>query len=189
MRRRAKAETRKPGDRPASRLRARDGRGAPAQRERDPQAAFAPPERSRRARFHAAGGLVMRRVLLATAAIAFPLIAYAQDDTTNLPDEVVTATRVPTLIDQIPAGVTVIDRATIDDPRLHHARRCAGARCRGCTSCNRVARAATPACSSAAPIPTRCWCCATACRSTIRRTRTAPTISASIRWATSTASR
>ena len=56
----------------------------------------------------------MRRTLFATAAIAVPLLAHAQDNATNLPDEVVTATRVPTLIEQIPAGVTVIDRATID---------------------------------------------------------------------------
>lgn len=33
---------------------------------------------------------------------------------TVLPEQVVTATRVPTLIDTIPAGVTVIDRATIE---------------------------------------------------------------------------
>lgn len=59
----------------------------------------------------------MRRLLMATiclpaAWIAAPHAARAQDAT--LPDVVVTATRVPTLISQIPAGVTVIDRAQID---------------------------------------------------------------------------
>jgi vitamin B12 transporter len=51
----------------------------------------------------------MRRLLLAACLI--PATALAQ---TPPPDIVVTATRVPTLIEQIPAGVTVIDRATID---------------------------------------------------------------------------
>ena len=53
----------------------------------------------------------MRRMLFATLAFAVP--AYAQD-APMLPDQAVTATRIPTLIEQIPAGVTVIDRAAIE---------------------------------------------------------------------------
>ena len=53
----------------------------------------------------------MRRMLFAALTLAVP--AYAQD-APSLPDQVVTATRIPTLIEQIPAGVTVIDRATIE---------------------------------------------------------------------------
>jgi len=68
----------------------------------------------------------MRRVLIATALAAAPLftsqIVHAQttpapsalDRGTVLPESVVTATRIPTLVRQIPAGVTVIDRATIE---------------------------------------------------------------------------
>ena len=41
--------------------------------------------------------------------------AHAQNATTNIPQIVVTATRVPTPIEDIPAGVTVIDRQTIDE--------------------------------------------------------------------------
>lgn len=52
----------------------------------------------------------MRRMLLLTALV--PIAALAQSPT--LPDVVVTATRVPTLIERIPAGVTVIDRAAIE---------------------------------------------------------------------------
>ena len=43
------------------------------------------------------------------------VVAHAQDATTNLPQLVVTATRVPTPIEDIPAGVTVIDRQTIEE--------------------------------------------------------------------------
>lgn len=58
----------------------------------------------------------MRRVLLATALAAAPvLLSYAvHAQGTVLPESVVTATRIPTLVDRIPAGVTVIDRATIE---------------------------------------------------------------------------
>ncbi len=52
----------------------------------------------------------MRRMLL--AAVLVPATAFAQS--TPAPDVVVTATRIPTVIDQVPAGVTVIDRATIE---------------------------------------------------------------------------
>jgi vitamin B12 transporter len=55
----------------------------------------------------------MRRMLFAALAFAAPVNAHAQDATT-LPEQVVTATRIPTLIEQIPAGVSVIDRATIE---------------------------------------------------------------------------
>jgi vitamin B12 transporter len=44
-----------------------------------------------------------------------PLAAAAQAPTpSQLPDQVVTATRVPTSLERLPAAVTVIDRATID---------------------------------------------------------------------------
>ena len=60
----------------------------------------------------------MRRMLFANFAVAIPIDANAQDtpalDAGMLPDQVVTATRIPTLIEQIPAGVTVIDRAAIE---------------------------------------------------------------------------
>jgi vitamin B12 transporter len=59
----------------------------------------------------------MRRLLLATVlcAAALPgLSRPAGAQGTVLPESVVTATRVPTLVQRIPAGVTVIDRATIE---------------------------------------------------------------------------
>lgn len=52
----------------------------------------------------------MRRYLFPLALI--PITAHAQP--TPLPDQVVTATRVPTAIERLPASVTVIDRATIE---------------------------------------------------------------------------
>ena len=58
----------------------------------------------------------MRRLLLAT--VLLPFAAFAQEpptpDAVHLPDVTVTATRVPTLAEQIPAGVTIITRDTID---------------------------------------------------------------------------
>lgn len=57
----------------------------------------------------------MRRVLLAALLSSSALSASAQNAVVNLPDLVVTATRVPTLIEQIPAGVTVITRAMIEE--------------------------------------------------------------------------
>jgi len=62
----------------------------------------------------------MPRLPIATAlAAAMLLPAHALGQTpppggTVLPESVVTATRVPTLVERIPAGVTVIDRATIE---------------------------------------------------------------------------
>jgi vitamin B12 transporter len=60
----------------------------------------------------------MRRLLLASTLFLPALAAHAQDagsaTTTTLPEKVVTATRVPTLIDQVAAGVTVITRAEIE---------------------------------------------------------------------------
>jgi vitamin B12 transporter len=53
------------------------------------------------------------RMLLLSLALAAPLAANAQPATT-LPEVVVTATRVPTLTESIPAGVSVITRATIE---------------------------------------------------------------------------
>lgn len=50
----------------------------------------------------------MRRMLL--AGVFLPLSAFGQTS----PDVMVTATRIPTLIEQVPAGVTVIDRGAIE---------------------------------------------------------------------------
>jgi vitamin B12 transporter len=57
---------------------------------------------------------IKRVALLSVVLAASPLGARAQDAGTVLPERVVTATRIPTLIEQIPAGVTVVDRATIE---------------------------------------------------------------------------
>lgn len=57
------------------------------------------------------------RPLLFAAILALPTVAHAQDaaDTpVTLPERVVTATRVPSLIDTTAAGVTVIDRGMIE---------------------------------------------------------------------------
>ena len=56
----------------------------------------------------------MRRMLPAIALLPIALAPIVHAQTPTLPDVAVTATRVPTLIEQIPAGVTVIDRATIE---------------------------------------------------------------------------
>lgn len=57
----------------------------------------------------------MRRMLIASLCLSTPALAQTTPSAeTVLPDIVVTATRVPTLAEQIPAGVTVIDRATIE---------------------------------------------------------------------------
>jgi len=53
-------------------------------------------------------------MLLGLAFACLPWNVHAQDAGTTLPERVVTATRIPTLIGQIPAGVSVIDRATIE---------------------------------------------------------------------------
>ncbi|MBC7634374.1 MAG: TonB-dependent receptor [Acetobacteraceae bacterium] len=58
----------------------------------------------------------MRRLLLAALLSSSCLSApvYAQDADIRLPDMVITATRVPTLIERIPAGVTIITRTMIE---------------------------------------------------------------------------
>ena len=56
----------------------------------------------------------MHRMLLCSFFLLPAFAAQAQEDAVVLPERVVTATRVPTLVDQIPAGVTVIDRLTIE---------------------------------------------------------------------------
>lgn len=54
------------------------------------------------------------RIFIALLAISVCAPAMAQDSTLQLPDLVVTATRNPTSARVIPAGITVIDRATIE---------------------------------------------------------------------------
>jgi len=113
-----------------SRLFARVGRGAPRQRERDPQAEVVPVSggRARRARFRCMEDRMRRLVLaallttsfLSTACLAPAARAQSAPDatppdaTTAIPETVVTATRVPTGVENVPAGVTVITRKTID---------------------------------------------------------------------------
>ena len=56
----------------------------------------------------------MRAQLVALSLLPIaPLLARAQDAPSTAPDVVVTATRVPTPIEDIPAGVSVVDRDTI----------------------------------------------------------------------------
>jgi vitamin B12 transporter len=68
---------------------------------------------------HPARRKPMRRLsltLLGSLAVLPPLVpAAAQPATATLPDTVITATRVPTPLDRIPAAVTVIDRQTIEE--------------------------------------------------------------------------
>src|SRR4051812_33906325 len=52
----------------------------------------------------------MRRLVSLLAVPVLAVHAAAAQDVTTLPERVVTATRIPTLIERIPAGVTVIDR-------------------------------------------------------------------------------
>src|SRR5215472_8392926 len=65
-------------------------------------------------RFSNDGEPAMRRLLWAPAlaAIAAPALA---EETTMTPETVVSATRIPTPVVDIPAGVTVIDRQTIEE--------------------------------------------------------------------------
>lgn len=56
------------------------------------------------------------RVVFASAALLIVAASASRADDLNviMPDQVVTATRIPTPVQDIPAGVTVIDRATIE---------------------------------------------------------------------------
>ncbi|HQT79990.1 MAG TPA: TonB-dependent receptor, partial [Rhodopila sp.] len=56
------------------------------------------------------------RVVFASAALLIVAASASRADDLNvtIPDQVVTATRIPTPVQDIPAGVTVIDRATIE---------------------------------------------------------------------------
>ncbi len=112
---------RKPGDRPASRLFARDPGGVDRRSGEDPQAAVVVATGPR-------NGPSLRRPRLRALFFAFlaafvPALAYAQstgdqgtgDQFQNVPETVVTATRVPTPEEDIPAGVTVITRQEIDE--------------------------------------------------------------------------
>ena len=56
----------------------------------------------------------MRRALLAACLLPLPALAQTAPPVVTLPELVVTATGVPTLLDRIPAGVTIIDRAAIE---------------------------------------------------------------------------
>ncbi len=57
----------------------------------------------------------MRLLILAIAATASPCVVHAQANP-DLPENItVTATRVPTTVENLPAGVTVIDRKTIEE--------------------------------------------------------------------------
>lgn len=56
----------------------------------------------------------MRRSILTTLSLLSVAVARAEDAPLTVPETVVTATRVSTPVDEIAAGVTVIDRATIE---------------------------------------------------------------------------
>lgn len=58
--------------------------------------------------------MLSTRVLLLSVAVGALVVPARAQEATTLPTVVVTATRIPTLIESIPAGVTVIDRATIE---------------------------------------------------------------------------
>lgn len=63
-------------------------------------------------------GEPMRQFLLTTAAMlaaASPTLAQAQAVPTALPDTIVTATRVPTPLERVPAAITVITRQQIEE--------------------------------------------------------------------------
>src|SRR5258708_445736 len=122
-RRRTKATTRQPGDRPASRLRASAGRGKPEQRGETRRRQSTPSRWRHRMRQTPA----LTAPTLAWLLTVPPAVAQTIQPQTGqsgagtpepqislpLPEQVITATRVPTPLSEIPAGVTVIDRATI----------------------------------------------------------------------------
>jgi vitamin B12 transporter len=56
----------------------------------------------------------MRRLLLATAALAAATATHAQAQR-SVPDTIVTATRAPTALERVPAAITVIDRRQIEE--------------------------------------------------------------------------
>ncbi len=57
----------------------------------------------------------MRLFILAVAATALPCVVHAQANPDSPENITVTATRVPTTVENLPAGVTVIDRKTIEE--------------------------------------------------------------------------
>ncbi len=57
----------------------------------------------------------MRRLLLLSSAIALSWPAHAQQLTQSIPETIVTATRIPTPQDRVPASVTVITREDIEE--------------------------------------------------------------------------
>ena len=108
---------------------------------------------------------LLRNDRCCTPALADP---PAEQPDATVPPVVVTATRVPTPAIDIPAGVTVIDRQDHRD-RDYNTLVDALQAVPGLRVASPAGRAARPACSSAAPTPTLCWCCVTACRSTTPR--------------------
>ena len=158
------ATTREPGDRPASRLRARIRAGCTGAAGRNPQAGCRSLCRWRTP--HALRFLALLALAFCTPALADEPVGSSTACTGRGDRD----PRSDAGSIDIPAGVTVIDRQTIETTRLQHPDRCAAARARRACQPSPAGRAATPACSFAAPTPTRCWCCATACRSTTPRT-------------------
>ncbi len=57
----------------------------------------------------------MRRLLLLSSALALSLALPAAAQVVTMPETIVTATRIPTPAEQVPAAVTVIDRRTIEE--------------------------------------------------------------------------
>ena len=123
---------REPGDRPTPVVRAR-GAGGTCATDECPQAAtsggcgrreaadnrharvsFRPCRPLRPVTATAEHGMQVKTLAAVLAALVLPEAARARESLRTLPETVVTATRIPTPLERIPAGVTVIDRETIE---------------------------------------------------------------------------
>lgn len=98
------------------------------------------------------------RVFLAASLL--PLVAWA-DDTPQV--ITVTATRIATPEQKVPAGVTVITKADFKK-RGYITLAQALSAVPGLGVVHPVDRVHRPACSSGGRIPRMCWCCSMACR-------------------------
>jgi vitamin B12 transporter len=106
----------------------------------------------------------MRRLLLATAALAAASTTHASDLIIGsasaqqaVPDTIVTATRAPTALERVPAAITVVTRQQIEE-RGHVTLADALAFVPGLRLVQAAASASRPACSCAATRRARRWC-------------------------------
>ena len=111
------------------------------------------------------------RIIPALLATTLCVPALAAEPAQPMPEVVVTATRVPTPVQDIPAGVTVITRQDIETHGYNTLVQALSAVPGMRVSPVRRPRPGRQRVRPRQPIPTRCWCCATACRSTTRRDR------------------